>query len=123
MKNKLKYFAINGMYAAAFFLAIRGNAGAENIALVFTWILISVSPLMLIALVTDKAAEAGRRPSVPRAFDITYDIGIMMCMAYIGWVVTPILYLVQIAVVSLYWDAIKKKTEKLNADKEDEATA
>lgn len=98
-----KYIVINLIFVVSIYYgAVEGVAGAENLALFITWIMIIISPLFLVDEVIEskEIREILQNPIVPRWFDVALDLSILGAFIYYGWIITGVGYLLHILIIN-----------------------
>lgn len=109
MKNNTIYWLIiNGFFATSMYFGFFQEVeAAESLAVFIAWLSIIVSLFLQGEAVQEELKKKGR--SVPKEFNILFDIGATAALVYGGWWITAFLYVIH---SFLQEEAIKKALEE-----------
>jgi len=109
MKRKFYWFLMNGLFAAAVYLAyFQRVEGAERVAVFWAW----ANAVLSLGYCTDKAKALlkTKSRSVPKWIDISYDLCILAIFVWFGAIATGAAYLFHFILHTAAWEEATKET-------------
>jgi len=105
----IKYFLINGSFAACiYFWLFKEHNGAGNVSVFYIWFSFIVSLTCLMESVQESLAKKQPMKSVPIWFDRLFDLSIAALLVYFGHFVLGTAYLIHFYFL---WHCIEKVKE------------
>lgn len=103
----LKWFLINGIYAALVYFGLyENNAGALNVALFISWFTIIASFLLLSDESTKLLSKEGR--AMPAWINVSFDLMIIGAFVWDGWWILSIFLMLSTLLTESVWIKVKE---------------
>lgn len=114
----IKYFVFNGLFLWGLLYATSsGSVGMTNIMVMVISVLFVLSFCFLMDASSDKVfTKSIIGKVVPRWFDVTFDVMIIMLLAWHAWVVCCIMYVTHLFLIQGAYTNWLKRVEKERAE-------